>query len=349
MQVTLPDQFIEGLSSACLQGRAQIVPDPEVLSKDSSSLIFYLDGAHSPESMEICAKWFSCVTRKDEQQPGPLDQLHIGTNSRKVCLAVAVSQWEVSVCVCVCVWLISLFFLSYEHSLFVILADSPVQLHVCKRSSKTASMSSSYMCPEWYSNQIHFPCIVYLFSLSKIITFLLWIVWMLLFLNSDEQSFSQDSSLIMPYLCQINLNTTSLVLMHHHLQSVCKSICHGNYHFKECGKACFIAIKVALNWIAIIIIVHLLPACVFLLKQSKFTGLKMVYKLKNWNGAGLNGSNSSTASSVFESLPLAIKWLRETAQQNQSTSYQVKTSYIPSFLFSQLFVSCRTNFSSNHT
>jgi folylpolyglutamate synthase len=49
----------------------------------------------------------------------------------------------------------------------------------------------------------------------------------------------------------------------------------------------------------------------------------MVYKLKNWNGAGLNGSNSSTASSVFESLPLAIKWLRETAQQNQSTSYQV--------------------------
>lgn len=44
----------------------------------------------------------------------------------------------------------------------------------------------------------------------------------------------------------------------------------------------------------------------------------------NWDDAGLNGANSSGASLVFESLPLAIKWLREAAQQNQSTSFQVK-------------------------
>ena len=42
------------------------------------------------------------------------------------------------------------------------------------------------------------------------------------------------------------------------------------------------------------------------------------------NDAGLNGANSRRASSVFESLPLAIQWLRETAQQNQTTQFQVK-------------------------
>jgi folylpolyglutamate synthase len=41
------------------------------------------------------------------------------------------------------------------------------------------------------------------------------------------------------------------------------------------------------------------------------------------NGAGLNDSNSSSTSLVFESLPLAIKWLREIAQENQSTQFQV--------------------------
>lgn len=91
MQGSLPDQFIKGLSSACLQGRAQIVPDPQVNSeyKDSNySLVFYLDGAHSPESMEMCARWFSHVTKKDGIQPGYLEQPHSGSNSRKVCVAV---------------------------------------------------------------------------------------------------------------------------------------------------------------------------------------------------------------------------------------------------------------------
>ncbi|RCV46936.1 hypothetical protein SETIT_9G571100v2 [Setaria italica] len=71
----LPDHFIRGLSNASLQGRAQIVPDSQVNSgadKDSS-LVFYLDGAHSPESMEICAKWFSHVTNDDRRLPSSSD------------------------------------------------------------------------------------------------------------------------------------------------------------------------------------------------------------------------------------------------------------------------------------
>ncbi|KAK3152989.1 hypothetical protein QOZ80_2BG0166190 [Eleusine coracana subsp. coracana] len=87
---TLPDQFIEGLSSAFLQGRAQIVPDPQVISendKDSSSnLVFYLDGAHSPESMEMCARWFTQVTNSGGNEPDFLGQPHAGRNVRKILL-----------------------------------------------------------------------------------------------------------------------------------------------------------------------------------------------------------------------------------------------------------------------
>jgi folylpolyglutamate synthase len=87
---TLPHQFIKGLSSACLQGRAQIVPDPQVNSEndkdDNSSLVFYLDGAHSPESMETCARWFAHVTNNDRIQLGSLKQPHADRNSRKILL-----------------------------------------------------------------------------------------------------------------------------------------------------------------------------------------------------------------------------------------------------------------------
>lgn len=63
----LPDEFIRGLSTANFSGRSQIVCDsslysdcPEIMSENcGGELIFYLDGAHSPESMEACAKWFS--------------------------------------------------------------------------------------------------------------------------------------------------------------------------------------------------------------------------------------------------------------------------------------------------
>ncbi|RID47195.1 hypothetical protein BRARA_I03814 [Brassica rapa] len=51
----LPERFISGLSNAYLMGRAMIVPDSEL----PEEIVFYLDGAHSPESMEACATWFS--------------------------------------------------------------------------------------------------------------------------------------------------------------------------------------------------------------------------------------------------------------------------------------------------
>ncbi|KAF8043900.1 hypothetical protein BT93_A2018 [Corymbia citriodora subsp. variegata] len=62
----LPPAFVRGLSTARLSGRAQIVHDTPLMlsgsaetSENSGELTFYLDGAHSPESMEACAKWFS--------------------------------------------------------------------------------------------------------------------------------------------------------------------------------------------------------------------------------------------------------------------------------------------------
>ncbi|XP_068494037.1 folylpolyglutamate synthase isoform X2 [Phaseolus vulgaris] len=62
----LPDEFMRGLSTVHFPGRAQIVhassPNShcsEIMSKNCGELTFYLDGAHSPESMEACAKWFS--------------------------------------------------------------------------------------------------------------------------------------------------------------------------------------------------------------------------------------------------------------------------------------------------
>ncbi|KAJ0266305.1 Folylpolyglutamate synthase [Hirschfeldia incana] len=63
----LPEKFIKGLATASLQGRAQVVPDQFIESRTSGDLVFYLDGAHSPESMEVCAKWFSSAVKGDNQ------------------------------------------------------------------------------------------------------------------------------------------------------------------------------------------------------------------------------------------------------------------------------------------
>ncbi|BFG22740.1 hypothetical protein CerSpe_090160 [Prunus speciosa] len=63
---SLPEQFIKGLTATVsLQGRAQIVPDNNESPED---LVFYLDGAHSPESMEVCARWFSLSIKDDSQE-----------------------------------------------------------------------------------------------------------------------------------------------------------------------------------------------------------------------------------------------------------------------------------------
>ncbi|KAL5224767.1 hypothetical protein ABZP36_011406 [Zizania latifolia] len=197
--VILPDQFIKGLSSACLQGRAQIVPDPEVISEQNCSLVFYLDGAHSPESMEICARWFSHVTKKDEEQLGSLEQPHIGSNFRKILLFNCMSVRD------------------------------PQRLLPCLIAT----------CAQ---NGLHF-----------------------------------DRALFVPNQSQYNKL--------------------GSHASPPSERE-----QIDLSW--------------QLSLQGVWEGLLHSNK-------GLNGANSSSASSVFESLPLAIKWLRETAQQNQSTSFEV--------------------------
>lgn len=62
-EADMPDAFLRGLSSAHLPGRAQIVHDAISRSPNSTTgdLVYYLDGAHSPESMDACARWFSKI------------------------------------------------------------------------------------------------------------------------------------------------------------------------------------------------------------------------------------------------------------------------------------------------
>uniref|UniRef100_A0A1J3I627 Folylpolyglutamate synthase n=1 Tax=Noccaea caerulescens TaxID=107243 RepID=A0A1J3I627_NOCCA len=70
-ETEIPVAFCRGLATARLHGRAQVVHDVILDPQDSSGsmktpcgdLIFYLDGAHSPESMEACGRWFSTAVR----------------------------------------------------------------------------------------------------------------------------------------------------------------------------------------------------------------------------------------------------------------------------------------------
>ncbi|KAL0842696.1 hypothetical protein Bca101_015941 [Brassica carinata] len=64
---TLPEKFIKGLATASLQGRGQVVSDQFIEYRTSGDIVFYLDGAHTPESMEVCAKWFSSAVKRDNQ------------------------------------------------------------------------------------------------------------------------------------------------------------------------------------------------------------------------------------------------------------------------------------------
>ncbi|KAE8655430.1 Folylpolyglutamate synthase [Hibiscus syriacus] len=64
----LPEPFIKGLTTASLQGRAQIARDQLTDIESVGDLVFYLDGAHSAESMEVCARWFSLFTKDDNHQ-----------------------------------------------------------------------------------------------------------------------------------------------------------------------------------------------------------------------------------------------------------------------------------------
>lgn len=49
----LTDDFVRGLENARWPGRCQTVPDPAF-----SNTTWYLDGAHTMESLECCIQWF---------------------------------------------------------------------------------------------------------------------------------------------------------------------------------------------------------------------------------------------------------------------------------------------------
>ncbi|CAL4934238.1 unnamed protein product [Urochloa decumbens] len=200
---TLPDQFIKGLSSACLRGRAQIVPDPQVNSENdkhcNSSLVFYLDGAHSPESMEMCARWFAHVTNNDRIQEVSLEQPHTDRNSKKILLFNCMTVRD------------------------------PQRLLPCLLDT----------CAQ---NDIHFEQALFV---------------------PNQSQYNKLGSLASPPSKREQID---------------------------------------LSW---------------------QLSLQRVWESLPNSNKGLNGANSIRTSSVFESLPLAIQWLRETAQQNQSTQFQV--------------------------
>ncbi|XP_052210795.1 folylpolyglutamate synthase isoform X2 [Diospyros lotus] len=70
----LPEEFLRGLTTATLQGRAQIISDQFIDIESPGDLVFYLDGAHSPESMEVCAKWFCHAINEDKKQQDSSNQ-----------------------------------------------------------------------------------------------------------------------------------------------------------------------------------------------------------------------------------------------------------------------------------
>ncbi|GFP90913.1 folylpolyglutamate synthase [Phtheirospermum japonicum] len=83
LEDNLPEAFLRGLSTACLLGRAQTVYDSSLKSSESDGvfgstsgdLVFYLDGAHSPESMEACATWFSSAAKEKNQNQSSTQSL----------------------------------------------------------------------------------------------------------------------------------------------------------------------------------------------------------------------------------------------------------------------------------
>ncbi|CAI6006913.1 unnamed protein product, partial [Closterium sp. NIES-65] len=60
---TLPLAYIKGLGGASWPGRCEILQDcpaePGQAGSAGGQLTFFLDGAHTVESMEVCGEWFS--------------------------------------------------------------------------------------------------------------------------------------------------------------------------------------------------------------------------------------------------------------------------------------------------
>ena len=55
----LPLEYEAGLQRVDWPGRSQVVEDGVGPRDEGARLSFYIDGAHTPESMETCAEWFA--------------------------------------------------------------------------------------------------------------------------------------------------------------------------------------------------------------------------------------------------------------------------------------------------
>ncbi|KAJ3989629.1 FolC bifunctional protein [Lentinula detonsa] len=71
---SFPQSFVDGLQSTRWPGRCQTVVDPQ-----HSKLTWYLDGAHTIESLECCIQWFSQpgVGSPSDSTPGPFQRVLI--------------------------------------------------------------------------------------------------------------------------------------------------------------------------------------------------------------------------------------------------------------------------------
>ena len=70
-KLVLPDTFRRGLEKTRWPGREQIVRD-----EHSKNLTFYLDGAHTEESMRTCAEWFSAHVNAKRKKDGQHDNCY---------------------------------------------------------------------------------------------------------------------------------------------------------------------------------------------------------------------------------------------------------------------------------
>ena len=70
-KLVLPDTFRRGLQKTRWPGREQIVRD-----EHSKNLTFYLDGAHTEESMRTCAEWFSAHINAKRKKDGQHDNCY---------------------------------------------------------------------------------------------------------------------------------------------------------------------------------------------------------------------------------------------------------------------------------
>ena len=87
-KLVLPETFRRGLEKTTWPGREQIVRD-----EHSKNLTFYLDGAHTEESMRTCAEWFSAHVnakrKKDAQDDNCYGkQTPTGQHKQKMCHSV---------------------------------------------------------------------------------------------------------------------------------------------------------------------------------------------------------------------------------------------------------------------